>query len=101
MYLESTSTRYELSWARSVTESGAEQDFYRWSKCKRPLALKVLRQRGIPLPGDEVENIVDDLDWEELKWAPSGVQVKGQNFQIVRVQFLQRTCLTEDEGNSD
>lgn len=101
MYLESTSTRYELSWARSVTESGAEQDFYRWSKCKRPLALKVLRQRGIPLPGDDVEHIVDDLDWEELKWAPSGVQVKGQKFQIARVQFLQRTCLTEDEGNSD
>lgn len=30
-------------------------EYYRWSKCKRPLSLSSMKRKGVPLPGEFVE----------------------------------------------
>ena len=35
--------------------NGQPHEFYRWSKCKRPLPLSSMKRKGLPLPEEFVE----------------------------------------------
>ena len=101
LYLESSNTRYELSASVVATSSGegqvadanggsnpgAPEQLYRFARCE-PMLLAEMRATGVPLPATDVRVVEDGLRWEELRWAPNGVSVRGKNLHILRCSFL-------------
>lgn len=101
LYLESSNTRYELSASVVATSSGegqvadanggsnpgAPEQLYRFAGCE-PMLLAEMRATGVPLPATDVRVVEDGLRWEELRWAPNGVSVRGKNLHILRCSFL-------------
>ncbi|XP_031265106.1 uncharacterized protein LOC116123466 [Pistacia vera] len=63
-------------------------DVFRWSRCKKPLAQKVMRSVGIPLPLEHVEVIEENLDWEDVQWSQTGVWIAGKEYSLARVHFV-------------
>ncbi|XP_044461388.1 zinc finger CCCH domain-containing protein 13 [Mangifera indica] len=63
-------------------------DVFRWSRCKKPLAQKVMRSIGIPLPLEHVEVIEENLEWEDVQWSQTGVWIAGKEYTLARVHFL-------------
>uniref|UniRef100_A0A061S8E9 Histone-deactylase complex 1 n=1 Tax=Tetraselmis sp. GSL018 TaxID=582737 RepID=A0A061S8E9_9CHLO len=100
LFLESHSARYEVSHverAQSADES-AEEDLFRWSRCKRNLSLAQMRKVGLPMPESMLEVLEPALRWEDFQWCPSGVFVKGSHYPMVRVQFVRAM---QPEGPKD
>lgn len=96
LYLESHSTRYELSW----DGNGKHSDSYRFAKCNEPLELEQMQSIGIPHPADHVQVICENTPWEEFRWSVHGVFVKDTEYEIVRVQWLPRTDTAQVERQS-
>uniref|UniRef100_A0A7I4DEM4 Histone deacetylation protein Rxt3 n=1 Tax=Physcomitrium patens TaxID=3218 RepID=A0A7I4DEM4_PHYPA len=63
-------------------------EYYRWSKCKRPLSLSSMKRKGVPLPGEFVEVLEEGLGWEEIQWSPTSVWVRGTEYILSRAQFF-------------
>ncbi len=40
---------------------------FRWARCRRALPQSRLRALGVPLPRDELEDVVTGLRWEDIK----------------------------------
>ena len=40
---------------------------FRWARCRRALPQLRLRTLGVPLPRDELEDVVTGLRWEDIK----------------------------------
>lgn len=109
LYLETHGQRFELSFegngetAAAAASSGAEgaravgeggsvgEDTYRWARCKKPLPLASMRQLGIPLPKEHVEEVKAGLKWDDIKWGSASVDVAGTEVDVVRLHFLSRT----------
>ncbi|CAK9189453.1 unnamed protein product [Sphagnum troendelagicum] len=70
------------------THNGDSHERYRWSRCLRPLPLSAMRIKGVPSPPDNVEVLQDGLAWEEVKWSPTSVWVRGVEYPLARAQFL-------------
>ncbi len=60
-----------MFWFVSVGPEGqvARQEF-RWARCRRALPQSRLRALGVPLPRDELEDVVTGLRWEDIKARP-------------------------------
>ncbi|XP_048623108.1 uncharacterized protein LOC106406843 isoform X1 [Brassica napus] len=63
-------------------------DVFRWSRCKKPLPQKLMRDIGFPLPPDHVEVLEENLDWEDVQWSQTGVWIAGKEYTLARVHFL-------------
>ena len=72
LYLESMTTRYELSY-------NPETKLYQLKEVLNPLFkdLQFLRSKGVPL-SDDVKPIYTDLKWSELLWNDKSLEVRGE-----------------------
>lgn len=71
-----------------VHHNGEVHECYRWSRCKRPLSLSSMRDKGVPLPEEYVEVLEEGLGWDEVQWAPQSVWIRGTEYVLTRAQFL-------------
>jgi len=83
LYLETLDERYELARAPAPSQSEESkifQDFdqYRLSKLREPAALDNDRMAGSrrPLPTEDVELLLADLDWSDFRWGSDRVVVR-------------------------
>lgn len=53
--------------SNAMPRATAVQDLYTFSRCKSPLPTGLMHKLGIPLPADQVEVYLEDLEWEEFK----------------------------------
>jgi hypothetical protein len=75
--------------SHTVTHHNSEpHEYYRWSKCKRPLPLSSMKKKGVPLPAEFVEVLEEGLAWEEVQWSPTSVWVRGTEYMLTRAQFF-------------
>ena len=88
LYLETQRKRYELS---RVSSKSGDEDRFRWALSKKPLPLDATREVGVPLPKTHVDTSIDDLRWDEIQWGANSVCVRGETYQIARVQYLPRS----------
>jgi hypothetical protein len=98
LYLESHSTRYELSCETELDEEGvpvgmadggeAPEDTYRWARCNAPLPLENVRALGVPLPTSELSDVQAGLTWDQIAFGLNFVEVKGVQTKVVRLQYL-------------
>ena len=99
LFMETPTVRYELA-PREKPEGGGssgDEDYYTLSTCTSILSCKECRDAGIPLPASHKTVIHDALTWEEIQWGIHNVQVRGDVYPIVRVQFMP----IEEEGEAD
>ncbi|XP_024382608.1 uncharacterized protein [Physcomitrium patens] len=68
--------------------SSEPHEYYRWSKCKRPLSLSSMKKKGVPLSEEFIEVLEEGLAWEEIQWSPTGVWVRGTVYILSRAQFF-------------
>lgn len=94
LYMESATQRYEL--ARKGNVNGVE--LYQFSRCKKLLTEAMMEKVGIPLPAKEKEVLYDSLEWEKLAWGANGVSIKGKDFYLVRVRFMETKSGGENGG---
>lgn len=109
LYLESQTQRYEVSKSAvagfgvgtnlkkiSNGDNNGEKEGIRermeetfaFSRCKRPLNARMMRQTGVPLPQSEKKVLFDGLSWEDFKWGMSSLIILGEEFEIVRIHFM-------------
>ncbi|KAG0631979.1 hypothetical protein M758_1G295700 [Ceratodon purpureus] len=73
----------------TVTHHNSEpHEYYRWSKCKRPLPLSSMKKKGVPLPLEFVVALEEGLAWDEIQWSPTSVWVRGTEYMLNRAQFF-------------
>jgi hypothetical protein len=88
MFVENTDCRYELSL------QDRSSHHFRWAKVLSPedLAIPRLKTFGVPLSEDHVQVLHDGVKWQEIIWGHSSLEIRGQVFANLRVQFFhQRT----------
>ncbi|XP_073389172.1 uncharacterized protein [Physcomitrium patens] len=68
--------------------NGEPYEYYRWSKCKRPLSLSCMKRKGVPLPEDFIEVLEEGLTWEEVQWSPTSVWIRGAEYVLSRAHFF-------------
>ena len=85
LYLESHTTRYEVSLVEGDT---ADQERFKFAKCKRILTAHGARKVGVPLPEGDVDVEFDGLQWEELQWGKDAVVVRDVKFELSRIHFM-------------
>ena len=118
IYAESQSQRFELSLktassdnsnsggspgggqAAAVATEGGDNgsdmqppkkvDLFVWVRCHRICPLSEIRRMGVPLPEGEMEVLKDDIEWEQVQWAPNGVNICGEFYPLARVHFMPR-----------
>merc|ERR1712060_747329 len=95
IYLETRRTRYELAWDSSSASPEGGGDHFCWSECPVPLPLVLLRAGGVPMPKAPAPqgavSIEEKLGWEEVQWGVHGVVVRGIDYPVTRLQFVERT----------
>lgn len=89
IFLESRHRRFEL--AQSGSKAG--YDKYTLSQVLKPHTMdrRAMEAEGVPLPAKRLKRLHEDLDWEEVVWGPCFVRVRGEEYPVVRVQFMPRT----------
>ncbi|CAD7698317.1 unnamed protein product [Ostreobium quekettii] len=107
LYLETKRERFELAWTEGDSNQQQQQqpnqekvDLYQWSKCKSPLPLAKMRQHGTPLSKDQVDVVHPNLKWNEVKWGMNSVQVRGEDHQVLRIHFMQRSHQKDSQSSS-
>eukprot|EP00004_Rigifila_ramosa_P007702 TRINITY_DN1886_c0_g1_i3.p1 TRINITY_DN1886_c0_g1~~TRINITY_DN1886_c0_g1_i3.p1 ORF type:complete len:298 (-),score=51.13 TRINITY_DN1886_c0_g1_i3:30-923(-) len=100
LYVETDTDRFELSAVAPSMPQGAVDDAgedletegsssgaststrYRWARVVLPhqLSADTLHADAMPLPQSRLSDIVDDLAWEELEWAPSALRVRTTTY---------------------
>ena len=115
LYLETLKTRYEISRQESNPSAPASngeasseggsggsgshaEEKYCWSRCLQPLSLSQMRKAGVPLPAERVQVLEGGLEWEDFKWSPSGVYVKGIHYPLLRCHFMRITKMDKDSA---
>ena len=89
MYIESRHRRFEL--AQTGSKNGF--DSYTWSQVLRPHTMdrRAMEADGVPLPARRLKRLHESLDWEEIVWGPCFVRVRGEEYPVVRLQFMPHT----------
>jgi len=74
LYLESLSTRYELSY-------NPDTKFYEIKEVMEPLKhdMNFMRNNTVPLSGDSVKAVVTDLSWREIVWGDNYLYLVEDN----------------------
>ncbi|KAG0581184.1 hypothetical protein KC19_4G230700 [Ceratodon purpureus] len=71
-----------------IHHNAQPHEYYRWSKCRRPLPLSSMKSKGLPLPDEFVEVLEKGLAWEEVQWSPTSVWIRGIEYILNRAQFF-------------
>lgn len=87
LYLESSSTRYELSYGG---DDIGQPEVYKFTRCKVPLPIAVMEAKGVPLPDEDVELLEANLRWSEILWSNMHVTVRGKQYKMMRMHFMPR-----------
>mmetsp|Transcript_7483 Transcript_7483/g.14721 ORF Transcript_7483/g.14721 Transcript_7483/m.14721 type:complete len:344 (-) Transcript_7483:231-1262(-) len=93
IFLETTSERFQLSYARTIEDPEKEpagiKDVYNFSKCLEIFPAGLLTNIvGLPMPNNFLQVLHEDLDWDDIKWGTSFVYVKDQQFAVRRIHFM-------------
>lgn len=87
LYLESSSTRYELSYGG---DDIGQPEVYRFARCRKPLPISLMEAKGVPLPSEELEVLEANLRWDEIVWSNMHVTVRGKPYKMLRMHFMPR-----------
>lgn len=99
LYLETHTKRYELSYDGPVFDeeeenydevNAPEADVYRWGRCATPRDLRQTAELGVPLPKEELVDVVTGVKWNEIGFDLNSVTIKGEEYKVVRLQWLPR-----------
>lgn len=99
LYLETHTRRYELSYDGPVFDeeeenydevNAPEADVYRWGRCATPRDLRQTAELGVPLPKEELVDVVTGVKWNEIGFDLNSVTIKGEEYKVVRLQWLPR-----------
>ena len=99
LYLETHTQRFELSYDGPVFDEEAENydevnapeaDVYRWGRCVKPRDLTETAELGVPLPKEELVDVVTGINWTEVGFGLNSVHIQGKEHKVVRLQWLPR-----------
>ena len=99
LYLETHTRRYELSYDGPVFDeeeenyeevNAPEADVYRWGRCSTPKDLRRTAELGVPLPSEELVDVVQGVKWHEIGFDLNSVTIQGVEYKVVRLQWLPR-----------
>jgi hypothetical protein len=82
LFVETRACRYELS----VEDTSSEFLLYRWAEVSEPTKLDghEMRKLKVPLEGKYVRVVSSKLDWEDLAWGHSQLQIRGITYPLTR-----------------
>ena len=99
LYLETHTQRFELAYDGPVFDEEAENydevnapeaDVYRWGRCVKPRDLTETAELGVPLPKEELVDVVTGINWTEVGFGLNSVHIQGKEHKVVRLQWLPR-----------
>jgi CRISPR/Cas system endoribonuclease Cas6 (RAMP superfamily) len=86
LFFETKTERFEIS-----SQQGSET--FRFSKIKSPLVLNLEKLeelnevKQLPLTSEFVQVLKENLKWEDFKWGKDSVEVKGEKYFILNLNF--------------
>ena len=63
---------------------------YRWGRCVQPRDLTETAELGVPLPKEELVDVVTGINWTEVGFGLNSVHIQGKEHKVVRLQWLPR-----------
>ena len=90
IYMETGFERYELVQEDAVDKKRLT---YRLSRVLQPQLLDqtALCAQTRPLAANLVEVVHENLNWRQVKWSPTGVNILGLRLQLTCLRFIPRT----------
>jgi len=99
LYLESHTTRYEVSRSNGPNDNGSDQEVFKFAKCMKALTARASRAAGVPLPAEHVTVEFEGLQWEELQWGKDSVVIKDKKYELSRIYMMPLEAEHEDAAD--
>ena len=70
---------------------------YRFARCKKPLAMRMMNSCGLPLPDSHIDVLEPRLRWEQLKvWILLPLPDVTSQSRTVYKTLMSRICLSSN-----
>lgn len=57
-----------------------------------------MNQLGVPLPAEEVEDVVVGALWRDFEWGPTSLRLNGKEYKVLRLHYMPHAKPQPAEG---